>query len=290
MEDERPDPADALAAIGNERRVSILYELQQAFREGHSPLPYADLKRRVGLRDSGNFNYHLQRLVGQFVRKSSDGYALTYAGRKVASALTAGVFTEQADGTTLDAPGTCYECGNGALFARYEEERVHIACESCDEELLHNPFPPAPTTRRDDLLDAFEVWTRRWNALAAAGTCPECGSRMSGTLTDYRPELGTGNVPYRLRVSCSACWAMANLPVGCLVRDDPRVVGFHAERGVSLDERYLWDLDWALHRDYLTVLDDDPPRLRLRIPLDSEALRLTVDNEGTVVSTTVSER
>ncbi|MCO8242578.1 MULTISPECIES: hypothetical protein [unclassified Haladaptatus] len=290
MDDERPDPADALAAIGNERRVSMLYELQQAFRDGESALPYADLKRRVGVRDSGNFNYHLQRLVGQFVRKTSDGYALTYAGRKVVSALTAGVFTEQADGATFDAPGTCYECGEASLSARYEQERVRIVCESCDEEILHNPFPPAPTTRRDDLLDAFEAWTRRWNALAAAGTCPECGSKMAGLLTDDRHELNTGNVPYRLRVTCTECWAMANLPVGCLVRDHPRVVGFHAERDAPLDAHPLWNLDWALHEDFLTVLADDPPRVRLRIPAADDELRLTFDAEGSVVSTSVVER
>ncbi len=290
MDDERPDPADALAAIGNERRVSMLYELQQAYRDGEFTLPYADLKARVGIRDSGNFNYHLQRLVGQFVRKTPDGYALTYAGRKVASALMAGVFTEQADGTTFDAPGTCYSCGDDSLFARYERERVYIACEACGEELLHNPFPPAPTTRRDDLLDAFEAWTRRWNALAAVGTCPECGSEMVGRFTDYQPELSTGNVPYRFRIACEECWAMANLPVGCLVRDHPRVVGFHAERGISLDERPLWDLDWALHEEFLTVLADDPPRVRLRIPAGSDELRLTFDDEGSVVSSRVVEQ
>ncbi len=290
MADDRPDPAEALAAIGNEQRVSIIYELQRAFREGQTELPYAELKRRVGLRDSGNFNYHLQRLVGQYVRKNADGYALTYAGRKVASALTAGIFTDHADDTTLDAPGTCYDCGNESLSARYEAERICIACGDCGEELLHNPFPPAPTTRRDDLLSAFDAWTRRWNALAAAKTCPECGSRMDGTLTDADPMLSIGDVPYRLRVTCRECWAMSNLPLGCLVRDEPRVVGFHDERGVDIDARPIWDIDWALHRDYLTVVSDDPLSLELRIPASDEELRLTFDDEGTVISTEVTDR
>lgn len=290
MDDSRPDPADALAAIGNERRVSMLYELQQAFREGEYALAYAELKRRVGLRDSGNFNYHLQRLVGQYVRKTPEGYELTYAGRKVASALTAGIFTEKADGTTLSASGTCYNCGNESLSARYEHERIRIACDDCSEEILHNPFPPAPTTRRDDLLAAFDAWTRRWNALASAGTCSECGSHMDGELTDTDPNLSIGDVPYRLRMTCCECWAMANLPLGCLVRDHPRVVGFHAAHGVDIDARPLWDIDWALHRDYLSVVETDPLSLRLRIPLDDEELRLTFDGEGTVVSTEIERR
>ncbi|WP_266079325.1 DUF7351 domain-containing protein [Haladaptatus caseinilyticus] len=285
MGDPRPDPADALAAIGNERRVSMIYELQQAFRNGEYSLSYAELKQRVGLRDSGNFNYHLQRLVGQYVRKTTAGYELTYAGRKVASALTAGIFTEQADGTTLPAPGTCYNCHEESIIARYEHERIRITCDDCGEEILHNPFPPAPTTRRDDLLSTFDVWTRRWNALASAGTCPECGSRMEGQITESEPTLSIGDVPYRLRVSCRECWAMSNLPLGCLVREHPRVVGFHAAHGVDIDARPLWDIDWALHHEYLSLVGTDPLSFRLRIPLDDEELRLTFDDEGTVVST-----
>ncbi|WP_049969233.1 DUF7351 domain-containing protein [Haladaptatus cibarius] len=288
MDDARPDPADALAAIGNERRVSMIYELQQAFREGEHALSYAELKRRVGVRDSGNFNYHLQRLVGQYVRKTADGYTLTYAGRKVASALTAGIFTEQADGTTLSAPGTCYNCHAESLIARYEDERICISCADCGEELLHNPFPPAPTTRRDDLLSAFDAWTRRWNALAFARTCPECGSQMDGELTDANPSLSIGDVPYRLRVTCRECWAMSNLPLGLLVRDHPQVVGFHASHGVDIASIPSWNLDWALHHEYLGVVSDKPLRLRLRIPLENEELQLTFDDEGTVVSTEVT--
>ncbi|GAA5048009.1 winged helix-turn-helix domain-containing protein [Haladaptatus pallidirubidus] len=268
--------------------MAIIYELQRAFREGKDTLAYAELKRRVGVRDSGNFNYHLQRLVGQYVRKTDVGYALTYAGRKVASALTAGIFTEQADGTTVLASGTCYNCHAESLTARYERERICIACDDCDEEILHNPFPPAPTTRREDLLFAFDAWTRRWNALASAGTCPECGSRMDGKLTDSNSALSVGDVPYRLHVTCRECWAMSNLPLGLLVRDHPQVVGLHTARDVDIGSTPSWDIDWALHRDYLAVVSDDPLTLQLRIPLDDEELQLTFDDEGTVVSTEIT--
>jgi len=292
MDGQEDDPAaaDVFAAIGNERRIAIVYELQRAFRDGDAALPYAELKRRVGLRDSGNFNYHLQQLVGRFVHEREDGYALTYAGRKVASALTAGIFTDRPDGESLSAPGTCYACGAASLAARYEHERVYVACDDCGEELLHGPFPPGPATRRDDLLDAFERWTRRWNDLAAAGTCPECGSRMTATVTEASPPKCTGDVSHRFRVACTECWARANLPPGCLVRDHPRVVDLLATRTTDAEARPLWDLDWALHRDYLDLVEEDPVRLRLRVPGDDAELHVTFDAEATVVETAVVER
>ncbi|WP_449404315.1 DUF7347 domain-containing protein [Halalkalicoccus subterraneus] len=41
---------------------------------------FADLRRRVGVEDSGRFRYHLKQLRGDFVEKANDGYRLTYAG------------------------------------------------------------------------------------------------------------------------------------------------------------------------------------------------------------------
>ncbi len=139
--DDSSGIGDILAAVGNERRIAILYELQQAYRHDESSLPYATLKRRVGIRDSGNFNYYLQKLVGRFVFQADDGYALTYAGCKIVSALSAGIFAEQADKRRFDAPGTCYVCGEAALVARYERNvctsPVERAVRKCSTVRFH---------------------------------------------------------------------------------------------------------------------------------------------------------
>ncbi|MFC6964510.1 DUF7351 domain-containing protein [Halocatena marina] len=281
--DDSSEIGDILAAIGNERRIAILYELQQAYRHDESSLPYATLKRRVGIRDSGNFNYHLQQLVGRFVFEADDGYALTYAGRKIVSALSAGIFTERAGKRRLDAPGTCYACGEAALVARYEQERLYITCQACGEEVFHAPFPPAPVAQRDDRLHAFEVWSRRWNALAATGTCPECGSEMNTTLTTQTPMTSIGNVSHRFLYTCTNCWARVYLPVGCAVRDHPSVIGFHASHNAELDTQPLWNLSWALSCEY-TTFDSDHSCVHLRIPIETDELHLSVDDGGTIVS------
>jgi DNA-binding transcriptional ArsR family regulator len=50
------DPAEAFAVVGNETRLAILEAL---WRSPERPVTFSDLRRRVGMRDSAQFNYHL---------------------------------------------------------------------------------------------------------------------------------------------------------------------------------------------------------------------------------------
>ncbi len=102
-------PTDALSVLGNEIRMSILRELAEA----SGPVSYSDLRRRVGLRDSGKFNYHLTRLLEYFVREADGGYELGYAGSRVIAAGTVGNGAERANGESdpTDGSVTCPVCG-----------------------------------------------------------------------------------------------------------------------------------------------------------------------------------
>src|SRR6056297_1487616 len=80
-------PADAFSILGNETRVEVLRTLLRV--EG--PTSYADLRRGVAYDGGGNFNYHLDKLVPHFVRKTEDGYVLRAAGEQVAHVLGSGV-------------------------------------------------------------------------------------------------------------------------------------------------------------------------------------------------------
>lgn len=75
-------PTDALSVLGNEIRMSILRELA----ETNEALSFTELKERVGIRDSGKFNYHLTKLCAYFVRETDVGYELGHAGSRVISA------------------------------------------------------------------------------------------------------------------------------------------------------------------------------------------------------------
>ncbi len=82
--------ADAFEILGNETRLAILFALWEAMDPG-SPLSepsdpavsFSDLKERVGIRDSGQFNYHLDKLVGPFVDQSEEGYTLTNSAEQI---------------------------------------------------------------------------------------------------------------------------------------------------------------------------------------------------------------
>lgn len=76
-----PVEPEVFELLGNDIRLRIVRELCTA--EPGCAVPFSRLRERVGVRDSGKFNYHLGRLRGPLVEKREDGYALTAAGRAV---------------------------------------------------------------------------------------------------------------------------------------------------------------------------------------------------------------
>ncbi|WP_231183903.1 helix-turn-helix domain-containing protein [Haladaptatus sp. DYF46] len=94
---------DALSVLGNEIRMSILRELADA----SETLSFTELRERVGVRDTGKFNYHLTKLCEYFVRQTESGYELGHAGTRVISAATP-VATDEFEGEEDD---TCPVCG-----------------------------------------------------------------------------------------------------------------------------------------------------------------------------------
>lgn len=82
-------PDDAFSVLGNETRMEIIQELADA----SDRLPFSELRDRVGVSDSGQFNYHLDKLVGHFVEDTEDGYGLRRAGERVIEAVVSGAVT-----------------------------------------------------------------------------------------------------------------------------------------------------------------------------------------------------
>lgn len=99
-------PEYAFALLGNEVRISIIHELAKA----EEPLGFNDLWHRVGISDSGRFNYHLGELEGHFVRKGADGYVLLEAGRNVVHAVYSGMLTEYPERRREQIDQPCLLC------------------------------------------------------------------------------------------------------------------------------------------------------------------------------------
>ncbi len=276
-------PADAFALIGNETRLSILEALWAA---DERPVSFSELRREVGMRDSAQFNYHLQKLTGHFVRQVEEGYEFKHAGEKVVRSVIAGSFNEHPTLEPFAVEGACVAC-DGSLQAVYEDERLAIECSDCGQRHGEYSFPPGGLNdrTREEIADAFDQRVRHLHCLAADGVCPECSGRMETHVV----EEGECCLGVRVRVDheCAQCGHTLCSAAGLRLLDHSEVVSFHRERGVRLDERPYWTLPWCVSDEYTRVLERDPYRLEVRLPVDGDELRVVMDDDLEVLETTV---
>jgi hypothetical protein len=274
-------PAEAFAVVGNETRLRILEALWRADR----PAAFSDLRRRVGMRDSAQFNYHLDKLVGQFVRKTEDGYDFRQAGRAVIRSVLAGTLNQSPELDPFPVEGACVDCGNG-LQARYEDEHFHIECSACGRPHGAYPFPPGglEDRTREEALDAFNQRARHLSCLSKDGVCPECNGRME-TRVRYATEGDAMGLDVRVDYECARCNLTTSSSTGLALLDDAEVVSFYRDHGVDLNDVPFWTLDWCVTDEHTTVRSEDPWRLRVTIELDGEALIATLDGDLAVVGT-----
>src|SRR6056297_2984300 len=177
------DAEAAFAAVADELRVRILRELWDA----DEPLSFSELRERVGVRDSGRFNYHLGELRGRFVEKAEDagGYDLRFAGRKLVGGLHSGAYTEEAAPVgPQPVEGSCVACG-GDLEAVYEDQVGKVDCTDCEVTLIQTGVPPAFVDgREDDLAGAVDGYVRTTSRSFLDGFCPTCSGTTAGHLED----------------------------------------------------------------------------------------------------------
>jgi hypothetical protein len=133
---------DAFALLGNDTRVRIL----EALGAADESLSFSALRDRVGTPDSGRFNYHLDKLVDQFVARTDDGYTLRRTGERIVVAVQSGAVTDAPARDPISADESCPYCG-GRLAIRYREERLSILCPDC--EGLYGVTEAPPLAGRD---------------------------------------------------------------------------------------------------------------------------------------------
>lgn len=266
-------PEAAFGLLGNETRVAIIRTLGETVQE---PLSFSELRERVGVRDSGQFNYHLNKLVGSFVRREDGDYTLTYAGARVVGAILAGTFNEKGAHESFELDAACPICGS-PIVANYRDERVTVRCPDCDEQLSTFGFPPGGLENRDaaELTRTFERWLRNVFTLMADGICLNCTGRTHGELTTDS-EYMRDDEEVVAEFTCERCNDVATSSVASFVLSHPAVVAFHYEHGIDLGETPEWNLTWL--RNKQTTLDSrDPPRATTRVTLDGDELELAVD-------------
>lgn len=119
-------PDEAFAVLGDETRLEILRTLGVS----DGPLSFSELFTRVDYETTANFSYHLQKVVGHFIRKTEEGYVLQQAGRRVIESVLSGAVTEAPVIERTPAGKACPFCGE-EIDVRYEQGDLILYCGNC---------------------------------------------------------------------------------------------------------------------------------------------------------------
>jgi len=296
-------PDEAFSVLGNETRVRIL----QVLGEVDGPLSFTELREEVGIRQGAQFNYHLDKLVGHFVRKDEEGYALRQAGRRVVEAVLSGAITEDpAVERTEVGAWPCPYCGAPTEVA-FREERVERYCTECpglyDESATRAApdvrgkygdlgvltLPPAGVQDRSaaELLGAAFTWSYAEWLVAANDICPRCSAPVDRSVTVCeRHEAGESTCgrcgrrqAVSFRVECENCNFEQGSIVSMHLAASTELLAFLTARGVDpLADPWNWG--WEYEEE---VVSTDPFEGRFTFTVDGDSITLTVDDDLDVI-------
>ena len=264
-------PDEAFSVLGDETRIEIL----QVLGESGGPMSFTALRDAVGLRQGGQFNYHLDKLVGHFVKKTDDGYDLRQPGRRVVEAVLSGAVTHDPELEPTPVDFECLLCGN-SIRVSYRSERVELYCTECSgqygqyvedrESSFDNSggylgayqISPAGVGDRSpyQLLAASSLWSHLENVALANGLCPRCGAVVTTAITvceDHDRSEGlcsTCDNRHAVQVarSCENCgFSRGGMAINILATT-LELRRFVAEQGIDpIAEGYKWGWDCEEH-------------------------------------------
>lgn len=299
-------PDEAFAVLGNETRINIL----QTLAEANESLRFSQLRDRVGVRDSGQFNYHLDKLAGHFVIQTDDGYLLGSAGSRVIEAVMSGAVTQTPvmEPTRLDAP--CPYCG-AAIEVDYRDEYLLTRCTTCPGtfagiESIARPnwtdprgtialFPLPSAGFRDrslrEALDAAVAWSVF--RTHSHGMCPQCSAPIDravefcGAHADNNGICEQCNRRYAIGFinSCPNCPFQSSRLGGGSVLTNPEVGIFFDRRDVDWTPP-TWDSAATFLQYDEEVLAREPFEGQFRWTVDGDELIVTIDDMPSVIDIT----
>lgn len=305
-----PHAVDSFELLANETRLAILLALWEAYEPfaGGSSIPFSELYNRVGMSDSGNFNYHLGKLEGQFVRSTDEGYKLRPQGDKITRAVIAGGGLGDAtlEPTEVDMP--CPLC-EAPTAITYQDGRLFQLCTECDGKfgeaddvpsgtLFAWRLEPAGLADRtpEEVYAASSIGMFQRTLAVIDGVCPDCSGAVETELDvceNHDPEPGDtcSNCGRRDGIlalyRCSVCKFSTGGKPSALVSQHPAVVAFYYDHGVDLQ----YDLDFEKVRRVFelgeaheqTLESTEPLRVRVTIQYEGDEMSLLLDEDMSVI-------
>ena len=298
-------PDEAFAVLGDETRIEIL----QVLGKSDDPLSFTALRDAVGIRQGGQFNYHLNKVVGHFVTKTDDGYELRQPGRRVVEAVLSGAVTHDPELEPTDVDYECLLCG-ASIQVSYRSERVELYCTACSGQygrrvaeressfdrsggyLGGYQIPPAGVDGRSPygLLEAASLWSHLENIALANGLCLRCGAIVNISITvceDHdRSEglCGTCDNRHAIQVeqSCENCqFTRRGMAINILAAK-LELRRFVAEQGIDPivgGYKWGWDCDEQVH-------SVDPFRADFTFEVGAESITLHTGEDLVVLAVT----
>ena len=293
------DPEELFGLLSNETRLSIL----RALEDGDELTGFADLHATSGIDDSGNFAYHLEKLVGPLVSRGEDGYALTPAGERVLRAIDPAASRIEPPALPATIDDQCGRCG-AALEVRYEGEQVVVRCPSCPG-VARGPGLPTGTYLAVELpTTVFAGRTATELARAAhryymakldpmlEGICPECGGEVGPAVSvcaDHESDDVCRNCGWLTSVSarytCPTCGyersVLGWLPL--LAENRVRTFLQPTDEPTSLPSQpAMWDVASIATEFTADLVSRDPVRIEATFPMPWGTLSVTADDTWTV--------
>lgn len=295
-------PDDAFAVLANETRMEMLRVLAD---EGGT-LPFSELRSRVGMRDSGQFHYHLDKLTGHFIRKTDDGYDIRMRGRRVIQAVLSGAVTDAPELERTEIDMSCPYC-DAPIEVRFTEEQVRAYCTTCtgtfgsEEGHLGTVFlPPAGIQGRTplEILEAALTWGNLEWLAGASGLCPRCSAPIDTSVTvceDHDTNNGVCdrcNRYHQVRCDsvCTNCIYSFGGAFALQFGTDPDFLSFQIDHDLNPISPEQVSTFMTMTLDYEEEVSSmEPFEARFTFTLDEEALSLTVDDNLNVIDATRHE-
>lgn len=241
--------------------------------------------------------YHLQRLVGQFVERTDDGYALRPEGRTLHRAIRAGTFTRRVSVDPFDAGFDCYFCA-APVEGRYGEGAFELRCSGCGHVYAHTRAPPSAVAGGGDdtasspeaILDRIDRFTRHEVLAYAQRVCPICVGDLDVEFVPGETVWtdGSERLDVFVRYACDHCSNVQMTSVGLSLLHHPALVAFLHDHGVDVAATPHWEFEFAVTDRHVTVRSTDPWEVALSVTRDDETLELVVDGDLAVTRTTRS--
>jgi YD repeat-containing protein len=264
-------PHEAFALLADRNRFDIIGVLAEASEQ---PLQFNELHRRSNFDDSGQFNYHLDQLVGPFVRKTEEGYELRHAARIAYRLAVSGLLSDRGEANITTVDETCAQCGADQLAAVYEGDRFWVRCPECGRRATVAPFPPRALTNyeTDRAPVAFDRYTMGSVLRAAENVCPWCASSLTASL---QPSHDTWPaVDWVIRRECDHCQGWIHTRVYDLLRLHPAVISFYYERGVDVLNSSFWETEAVMGDRYDLTTHTDEWAFTVTLTYDGAELTL----------------